>query len=320
MSYDSAVVRAMTLPSAGRLLGVGARSPTGKREASEFKLSEGVDDRLGDGCLWWPFAFFALCFWGLWRAGGGVRSVDCCGWGVGERVELGRTAAEKRGGSKLGGLEPVSQRVHCLAGAARSMLRFKRSETVAREEESLSCRLSCSAVTLESGRREREMPKLSHSGQQKPVQGKPYARRRDEQQQQPAGSDRKPYTPRPRKPGQSEQPKRHAKVDGAAQATKPQKSQQLDLSGQQLTQLPRLADYAALSKLNLSNCGLTEITFVKDAAQSLTWLNVSGNDLSRDRAWNGVESLSTLFGAYHQGPPYLPSHAAKANTFLVAQS
>jgi hypothetical protein len=33
---------------------------------------------------------------------------------------------------------------------------------------------------------------------------------------------------------------------------------------QQLTQLPRLADYAALSKLNLSNCGLTDITFVKD--------------------------------------------------------
>jgi Leucine-rich repeat (LRR) protein len=143
------------------------------------------------------------------------------------------------------------------------------------------------------------MPKLSHSGQ-KPAQGKPYARRRDEQQPPAAGSfaDCKPYPPRPRKPGQSDQPNRHVKVDGGAQGTKPQRaSQQLDLSGQQLTQLPRLADYAALSKLNLSNCGLTDITFVKDAAPSLTWLNVTGNDLSRDGAWNGVESLSTLFGA-----------------------
>ena len=139
------------------------------------------------------------------------------------------------------------------------------------------------------------MPKLSHSGQ-KPAQGKPYARRRDEQKP-PAGSDRTPYPPRPRKPGHSDQPKRHAKVDGAAQGSKPQRaSQQLDLSGQELTQLPRLADYAALSKLNLSNCGLTETSFVKDAARSLTWLNVTGNDLSRDGAWNGVESLSTLFG------------------------
>jgi hypothetical protein len=127
VSYDSAVVKAMTLPSAGRRLGVGARSPTGKRDASELRLSE-CALLVGDGCLWWPFAFFALCFCGLWSAGGGVRSVNWCCWlCAGERVELGRTAAgtrqgaRKRGGSTLGGLAQVSQRAHCLAGAARSM-------------------------------------------------------------------------------------------------------------------------------------------------------------------------------------------------------
>lgn len=192
------------------------------------------------------------------------------------------------------------------------------SAKVAREE-----RASFSAVTrysqsLELLCVEKEMPKLSHSGQQKPAQGKPYARRRDEQQQpQPAGSDRKPYAPRSRTPGQSDQTKRHAKAP-VAEAARATRSQQLDLSGQQLTQLPRLADYAALSKLNLSNCGLTEITFVKDAARSLTWLNVTGNDLSRDGAWNGVESLSTLFGASATTSPacFYPNHIVKLTRFL----
>ncbi|BGP09446.1 hypothetical protein JCM10049v2_005316 [Rhodotorula toruloides] len=83
-------------------------------------------------------------------------------------------------------------------------------------------------------------------------------------------------------------------ADKAAAKKKPQ-TDQLDLSNQQLSAPPSLADYSALTRLNLTNCGLKCIGFVKQAAATLTWLNVSGNDLSGPDAWKGVEELRTLF-------------------------
>ncbi|GAA5987513.1 hypothetical protein JCM10908_001985 [Rhodotorula pacifica] len=140
------------------------------------------------------------------------------------------------------------------------------------------------------------MPKLPHKGH-KPNHGEPYARQGDKSSRDPSSAERTPYTPRPR-PGQAHEGQRGPRVppkQANKSENKPPKTQQLDLSGQLLSQPPRLADYTALTKLNLSNCGLTSIGFVKEAARSLTWLNVTGNDLSGDGAWDGVETLSTLF-------------------------
>lgn len=70
----------------------------------------------------------------------------------------------------------------------------------------------------------------------------------------------------------------------------------LSFADQILTKAPALASYTNLHKLNLTNCGLTSIGFVKEAKATLTWLKVEGNDLSAPNAWDGVEELSRLFG------------------------
>lgn len=88
-------------------------------------------------------------------------------------------------------------------------------------------------------------------------------------------------------------------------STKPQPSKgrvkandSLDLSKEILTITPSLISYTNLHKLNLTECGLKEIGFVKEAKLTLTWLNVSGNDLSGKTAWDGVEELGRLFGEF----------------------
>ncbi|BGP41460.1 hypothetical protein JCM10450v2_005506 [Rhodotorula kratochvilovae] len=104
--------------------------------------------------------------------------------------------------------------------------------------------------------------------------------------------------------GRFQKPKPEAK--GKAQPT------QLDLSGQELASPPPAADLANLAKLNLSNCGLTSIAFVKSAASSLTWLNVTGNSLAAPEAWKGIEQLQTLFvlNASHCGLTEVPACVA----------
>lgn len=70
----------------------------------------------------------------------------------------------------------------------------------------------------------------------------------------------------------------------------------LSFADQILTKAPALGAHTNLHKLNLTNCGLTSIGFVKEAKSTLTWLKVEGNDLSAPDAWNGIEELSRLFG------------------------
>ncbi|GAA5865004.1 hypothetical protein JCM3774_003935 [Rhodotorula dairenensis] len=135
------------------------------------------------------------------------------------------------------------------------------------------------------------MPKLAHSAPRDANHAKPYARQPDHAHRSTPshapdrGRDRGRATDRGRQV---------PKAKAESKPAKPQ-PQHLDLSGQLLSEPPSLADYAALSKLNLTNCGLDAVGFVKHAAHSLTWLNVSGNDLGGPRAWDGVETLSTLF-------------------------
>ncbi|GAA6021638.1 hypothetical protein JCM10207_008093 [Rhodosporidiobolus poonsookiae] len=74
-----------------------------------------------------------------------------------------------------------------------------------------------------------------------------------------------------------------------------QQPQQLDLANKPLAAPPDLASYPLLSKLNLLSTSITSITRVSTAANTLTWLNVSGNDLSSPAAWNGIDQLKTLF-------------------------
>ncbi|BGP25872.1 leucine rich repeat domain containing protein [Rhodotorula toruloides] len=104
-------------------------------------------------------------------------------------------------------------------------------------------------------------------------------------------------------------------TEKAAAKNKPQ-AEQLDLSNQQLVSPPSLAAYSALTRLNLTNCGLTSIDFVKQAAATLSWLNVSGNDLSSPDAWNGVEELRTLFvlNASHCNLTAVPPCIARLST------
>lgn len=63
-----------------------------------------------------------------------------------------------------------------------------------------------------------------------------------------------------------------------------------------LTSPPDLALHPNLHKLDLSNCGLTSLAFVREARRTLTWLNVSGNNLRAPEAWEGVNELGGLFG------------------------
>jgi len=86
--------------------------------------------------------------------------------------------------------------------------------------------------------------------------------------------------------------------------SKPHKDQQaqnqpqsLDLTGKSLTEPPNLSkEYPRLGKLNLTDCGLTSITFVSQVRNTLTWLNLSGNKLMDSSAWEGIEQLKSLYG------------------------
>ena len=72
----------------------------------------------------------------------------------------------------------------------------------------------------------------------------------------------------------------------------------LDLSGTKLLAPPTFSQHAGLRKLNVSNCGLTSLSFVRELRRSLTWLNVSGNNLRDPDSWGGVNELSGLFGEF----------------------
>lgn len=78
-----------------------------------------------------------------------------------------------------------------------------------------------------------------------------------------------------------------------------------------LTMMPALAAYTNLHKLNLSNCGLTKIGWIKEAKATLTWLKVEGNDLSGEGAWDGIEELSRLFGALRDSAPAADGRSAQ---------
>ncbi|KAK4046336.1 hypothetical protein OIO90_006594 [Microbotryomycetes sp. JL221] len=58
--------------------------------------------------------------------------------------------------------------------------------------------------------------------------------------------------------------------------------------------LDNLPDLTGITKLDLSNCKLTKLDFVRQASATLTWLNVSGNNLSAPDAWQGVQELQNL--------------------------
>jgi Leucine-rich repeat (LRR) protein len=142
------------------------------------------------------------------------------------------------------------------------------------------------------------MPRPSHIPSNR-GNNKPYSR--------PAQGERRPYRPsdssapppsrrydpsqpRPRPQGRVNGP---YKGPGAPKAA----STALDLSNKALEEPPKDDDLVGLTKLNLTSCQLTSISFVRAAAASLTWLNVSGNRLSGPEAWNGVEELKGLFGS-----------------------
>ncbi|KAL8281127.1 hypothetical protein RQP46_006485 [Phenoliferia psychrophenolica] len=95
-------------------------------------------------------------------------------------------------------------------------------------------------------------------------------------------------------------------------------SSTLDLSNTALTIPPSLspASFPDLHKLDLSNCGLTSLAFVKEAKLSLTWLNVSGNKLDGPGAWDGVEELKGLFvlNASNCGLTRVPSAVASLSS------
>ncbi|KAM0786485.1 hypothetical protein ACM66B_001943 [Microbotryomycetes sp. NB124-2] len=65
----------------------------------------------------------------------------------------------------------------------------------------------------------------------------------------------------------------------------------LSLAG---TTVDKVPDLTGISKLDLSNCNLTSLEFIRQAKDTLTWLNVSGNDLSAPDAFKGVQELKNL--------------------------
>ncbi|GAA6028776.1 hypothetical protein JCM8097_007389 [Rhodosporidiobolus ruineniae] len=128
---------------------------------------------------------------------------------------------------------------------------------------------------------------------------------------------RKPYTrpdgsnPRPSRPSgstsSSSAPPHRTKFDPSqprrthsGQPGRPQKvpappkaqSTALDLSNKPLESPPQVE---GLTRLNIANCQLASIAFVGAAATTLTWLDVSKNDLSAPGAWDGIEQLKGLF-------------------------
>lgn len=82
----------------------------------------------------------------------------------------------------------------------------------------------------------------------------------------------------------------------------------LSFANKPLLQIPSLAGFTNLHRLDLSNTSIKEIGFIKEVKSTLTWLNVSGNDLSRRGAWIGIEQLTKLFGVHiHRLPAQIPS-------------
>ncbi|GAA5895620.1 uncharacterized protein JCM6883_001564 [Sporobolomyces salmoneus] len=109
---------------------------------------------------------------------------------------------------------------------------------------------------------------------------------------------KKPYTQRSAAPRKGPKPPPSAPVISKShkEQQQSQQSQSLDLTGQSLTEPPNLAkDHPRLGKLNLTDCGLTSITWASQVKNTLTWLNVSGNKLRDKSAWQGIEQLKTLF-------------------------
>lgn len=106
-----------------------------------------------------------------------------------------------------------------------------------------------------------------------------------------------PTAPRPRPQGRSNGPQKVAL-----------KSTSLDLSNKALEEPPKDEDLAGLTKLNLTSCQLTSISFVGASAATLTWLNVSGNVLNGCGAWAGVEQLKGLFGSFSFLLAIIPTH------------
>jgi Leucine-rich repeat (LRR) protein len=127
------------------------------------------------------------------------------------------------------------------------------------------------------------MPKCTpRDNPQQSRQKKPYS------QQRSSNPNRKGPKPPPSAPVISKQHKEQQQN---------QQSQSLDLSGQTLNEPPNLAkEYPRLGKLNLTDCGLTDISWISQVKNTLTWLNLSGNKLRDKSAWQGIEQLKTLYG------------------------
>ncbi|GAA6060562.1 hypothetical protein JCM10212_006797, partial [Sporobolomyces blumeae] len=138
-----------------------------------------------------------------------------------------------------------------------------------------------------------KQPQRPHQPRQGPP--KPYTR---PDTSRPRGHPSKPRGPRP-----------PPSAPVLATPNPRQAPQSLDLSNRALTEPPNLRDLANLGKLNLSDCRLTTIDFVHSARRTLTWLNVSGNNLVDPLAWNGIESLKSLYvlNASHCGLTEVPA-------------
>ncbi|GAA5839988.1 hypothetical protein JCM11251_006582 [Rhodosporidiobolus azoricus] len=150
------------------------------------------------------------------------------------------------------------------------------------------------------------MPKFDQARGGK-IQNKPYSRPGNSQQRPQPHDDGKPSFP----PRRFDPSARQAQPGGRPRTLQKElpkaHSPSLDLSNQPLTAPPTLPP--GLTKLNLSNCGLTSLSFVRAAASTLTWLNVSGNDLKEPAAWKGIEELKGLFvlNASHCGLTSVPA-------------
>lgn len=100
----------------------------------------------------------------------------------------------------------------------------------------------------------------------------------------------------------------------------------MSLAGTILTAPPNLALHSNLHKLDLSNCGLTSLAFVREARRTLTWLNVQGNNLRAPEAWAGVNELTGLFGEWESpnsalgaDPPSPPATVLNASNCQLTE-
>lgn len=134
----------------------------------------------------------------------------------------------------------------------------------------------------------------------------------------PAG----PPSGRPR-PGQTKGGKPDSKQHKAQPDKGKAKAKPVDdsliLAGQLLTAPPPLGAYSCLRRLDVSKTGLASLGFVKEVKNTLTWLNVSGNQLDNVDAWEGVHELSGLFGKSENLAPAFATPADSRHP-LFAQS